>query len=139
MTFTDQHKLSGGNFSFLSYYLVNYPQVVQGFLVVSYNLGDEDYSVRLPSYNIDNGEWHHITLNRNENEFTLRLYEGGGKREILKAAGVYKEIVIDPSSLVLGNTYPFNLNKSFQGKEFTISLFRISTCENEGLLLQLTM
>lgn len=87
--------------------------------------------MRLPSYNIDNGEWHHITLDRNENEFTLCLYEGGGKREILKAAGIYKEIVID--------TYPFNLNKSFQGKEFTISLLRISTCENEGFLLQLTM
>ncbi|KFR02399.1 Neural-cadherin, partial [Opisthocomus hoazin] len=89
-------------------------QVVQGFLVVSYNLGDGDYAVNLPSYHIDNGEWHHITLERNENEFTLRLYEGGGKREILKAAGVYKEIVIDPSSFVLGNTYPFNQNKSFQ-------------------------
>ncbi|NXC74003.1 CADN protein, partial [Anhinga anhinga] len=98
-------------------------QVVQGFLVVSYNLGDGDYSVSLPSYHIDNGEWHHITLERNENEFTLRLYEGGGKREILKAAGIYKEIVIDPSSLVLGNTYPFNQNKSFQ-----VSLCLASGC-----------
>ncbi|NXD82407.1 CADN protein, partial [Halcyon senegalensis] len=89
-------------------------QVVQGFLAVSYNLGDGDYSVSLPSYPIDNGEWHHITLERNENEFTLRLYEGGGRRETLKAAGVYKEIVIDPSSLVLGNTYPFSQNRSFQ-------------------------
>ncbi|GAB0195567.1 neural-cadherin-like [Grus japonensis] len=95
-------------------------QVVQGFLVVSYNLGDGDYSVSLPSYHIDNGEWHHITMERNENEFTLRLYEGGGKREILKAAGVYKEIVIDPSSLVLGNTYPFNRNKSFQGLNYEL-------------------
>lgn len=103
--------------------------------MVSYNLGDGDYSVSLPSYHIDNGEWHHITLERNENEFTLRLYEGGGKREILKAAGVYKEIVIDPSSLVLGNTYPFNQNKSFQGEEFLISLFGIWTCKNEGFLV----
>ncbi|XP_074957551.1 neural-cadherin-like isoform X3 [Phalacrocorax aristotelis] len=102
-------------------------QVVQGFLVVSYNLGDGDYSVSLPSYHIDNGEWHHITLERNENEFTLRLYEGGGKREILKAAGTYKEIVIDPSSLVLGNTYPFNQNKSFQGcmKDVRFNNYRI--------------
>lgn len=110
-------------------------KVVQGFLVVSYNLGDGDYSVSLPSYHIDNGEWNHITLERNENEFTLRLYEGGGRREILKAAGIYKEIVIDPSSLVLGNTYPFNQTKSFQGEEFLISLFRIWTCINEGLLV----
>ncbi|NXA34968.1 CADN protein, partial [Eudromia elegans] len=90
-------------------------QVVQGFLMVSYNLGDGDYSVSLPFYNIDNGEWHHITLERIENEFTLRLYEGGGKREILRARGVYREIVIDPSSLVLGNAYPFSQNQSFQG------------------------
>uniref|UniRef100_A0A8C0FJM4 Neural-cadherin n=1 Tax=Bubo bubo TaxID=30461 RepID=A0A8C0FJM4_BUBBB len=110
-------------------------QVVRGFLMVSYNLGDGDYSVSLPSYHIDNGEWHHITLERNGNEFTLRLYEGGGKREILKAPGIYKEIVIDPSSLVLGNTYPFNQNKSFQGEEFLISLFRIWTCKSEGLLV----
>ncbi|NXU48143.1 CADN protein, partial [Turnix velox] len=103
-------------------------QVVQGFLVVSYNLGDGDYSVSLPSYHIDNGEWHHITLERNENEFTLRLYEGGGKREILKAAGIYKEIVIDPSSLVLGNTYPFSHNKSFQVVFKTMSLCLASGC-----------
>uniref|UniRef100_H0ZFH7 Neural cadherin n=1 Tax=Taeniopygia guttata TaxID=59729 RepID=H0ZFH7_TAEGU len=105
----------GNDFSFLSCYLLIIHKVVQGLLVVSYNLGDGNYSVSLPSYHIDNGEWHHITLERNENEFTLRLYEGGGKREITKAAGIYKEIVIDPSSLVLGNTYPFNQNKSFQG------------------------
>ncbi|NXY89804.1 CADN protein, partial [Alcedo cyanopectus] len=89
-------------------------QVVQGFLMVSYNLGDGDYSVSLPSYHIDNGEWHHITLERNGNEFTLRLYEGGGRRETLKAAGAYKEIVIEASSLVLGNTYPYSQNRSFQ-------------------------
>ncbi|KAM9509911.1 neural-cadherin-like [Guaruba guarouba] len=102
-------------------------QVVQGLLVVSYNLGDGDYSVSLPSYHIDNGEWHHITLERNENEFTLRLYEGGGKREIQKAAGMYKEIVIDPSSLVLGNTHPFNQNRSFQGcmKDVRFNNYRI--------------
>ncbi|XP_061324823.1 neural-cadherin-like [Pezoporus flaviventris] len=102
-------------------------QVVQGLLVVSYNLGDGDYSVSLPSYRIDNGEWHHITLERNENEFTLRLYEGGGKREIRKAAGMYKEIVIDPSSLVLGNTHLFNQNRSFQGcmKDVRFNNYRI--------------
>uniref|UniRef100_A0A803W497 Uncharacterized protein n=1 Tax=Ficedula albicollis TaxID=59894 RepID=A0A803W497_FICAL len=115
------------DFSFLSCYMLIIHKVVQGLLVVSYNLGDGNYSVSLPSYHIDNGEWHHITLERNENEFTLRLYEGGGKREITKAAGIYKEIVIDPSSLVLGNTYPFNQNKSFQGcmKDVRFNNYRI--------------
>ncbi|XP_062997498.1 neural-cadherin-like [Elgaria multicarinata webbii] len=90
-------------------------QVVQGFLTVSYNLGDGPVAVSLPSYQVDNGEWHRVSLERNENEFILRLDEGGGKREILKAAGVYKEIVMDPSSLVVGNTYPVNQSHSFQG------------------------
>lgn len=132
MTVTDQFRMSGDVFWVLCFFffltaLLIIPKVVQGFLMVSYNLGDGDYSVSLPSYHVDNGEWHHITLDRNENEFTLRLYEGGGRREILKAAGIYKEIMIDPSSLVLGNTYPFNQNKSFQGEEFLISVFRIRT------------
>lgn len=92
-------------------------KVAQGLLAVSYNLGDGALAVSLPSYQVDNGEWHHVFLERNENEFILRLDEGGGKREILKAAGVYKEIIIDPSSLVVGNTYPANQNHSFQGKK----------------------
>ncbi|XP_061450651.1 neural-cadherin-like [Rhineura floridana] len=90
-------------------------QVVQGFLAVSYNLGDGAVAVSLPSYQVDNGEWHHVFLERNENEFILRLDGGGGKREILRAAGVYKEIIIDPNSLVVGNTYPVNQSHSFQG------------------------
>ncbi|XP_053257900.1 neural-cadherin-like [Podarcis raffonei] len=90
-------------------------QVVEGFLAVSYNLGDGAAAVSLPSYQVDNGEWHHVSLERNENEFILRLDGGGGKREILKAAGAYKEIIIDPNSLVVGNTYPVNQSSSFQG------------------------
>ncbi|XP_053127320.1 neural-cadherin-like [Hemicordylus capensis] len=90
-------------------------QVVQGLLAVSYNLGDGALAVVLPSYQIDNGEWHHVSLERNENEFILRLDEGGGKREIHKAAGTYKEIIIDPHSLVVGNIYPANQTHGFQG------------------------
>ncbi|KAJ7311916.1 hypothetical protein JRQ81_006236, partial [Phrynocephalus forsythii] len=90
-------------------------QVVQSLLSVSYNLGDGAFAVSLPSYQVDNGEWHHISLERNENEFTLRLDGGGGKREIRKAAGVYKEIIVDPNSLVVGNTRPVNQSHGFQG------------------------
>ncbi|XP_077166172.1 neural-cadherin-like isoform X2 [Paroedura picta] len=90
-------------------------QVAQGLLTVSYNLGDGVAAVSLPSYRLDNGEWHHISLERNDNEFVLRLDGGGGKREILKADGIDKEISVDPSSLVVGNTYPVSQNHSFQG------------------------
>ncbi|XP_060644294.2 neural-cadherin-like [Anolis sagrei] len=90
-------------------------QVVLGLLTVSYNLGDGAFVVSLPSYQVDNGEWHQISLERNENEFILCLDGGGGKREISKAAGVYKEIILDPNSLVVGNTHPVNQSHAFQG------------------------
>ncbi|XP_078524924.1 neural-cadherin-like [Lissotriton helveticus] len=90
-------------------------QVLQGLLVVSYNLGDGDYRMQLPSFSIDNGEWHSVTLERFDNEFILRLDGGGGKREVTKSLGDYKEIVIDPNSLVIGNLYHTQQNASFQG------------------------
>ncbi|XP_069073745.1 neural-cadherin-like [Pleurodeles waltl] len=90
-------------------------QVLQGLLAVSYNLGDGDYRMQLPSYSVDNGEWHSVTLERFDNEFILRLDGGGGKREVTKSVGVYKEIGFDLNSLVIGNTYHIHQNASFQG------------------------
>ncbi|XP_039619104.1 neural-cadherin [Polypterus senegalus] len=90
-------------------------EVVQGLLSVFYNLGDGDYSMKLPSYRIDNGEWQALHLDRHDNEFTLRLNGGGGRREMTKSIATNREIIIDPSTLVLGNVFPFSHNKSFQG------------------------
>ncbi|XP_040264889.1 neural-cadherin-like [Bufo bufo] len=89
-------------------------QVTHGMLAVSYNIGDGDFVVRLPNHRVDSGEWQEIALERMQNEFSLRVNGGGEDREITAAHGTYKEIKVDPSSIVLGSG---NLHAlSFQGK-----------------------
>ncbi|XP_058849785.1 neural-cadherin-like [Acipenser ruthenus] len=90
-------------------------EVFEGLLSVFYNLGDGDYSMKLPSYRVDNGEWNMVHLDRHDNEFTLRLNGGVGRRELSSALGTSREIVIDPSTVVVGNGFPTSDNKSFQG------------------------
>ncbi|KAK6480095.1 neural-cadherin-like [Huso huso] len=90
-------------------------EVFQGLLSVFYNLGDGDYSMKLPSYRVDNGEWNMVHLDRHDNEFTLRLNGGVGRRELSSALGTSREIVIDPSTVVVGNAFPTSDNRSFQG------------------------
>lgn len=46
---------------------------------------------------------------------TLRLDGGGGQREVTGLRGRSREIVIDPTVVMLGNTFPSGINKSFQG------------------------
>lgn len=91
-------------------------QIFQGLLCVFYNLGDGDYNLTLPTYRLDNGEWHEVILDRHDNEMTLRLDGGGGQREVTGSQGRSREIIIDPSVVILGNTLPSAINKSFQGK-----------------------
>ncbi|XP_035250729.1 neural-cadherin-like [Anguilla anguilla] len=90
-------------------------EIYQGLLAVFYNLGDGDYSLTLPSYRVDNGEWHKVHLDRYDNELTLRLNGGGGRREVTAFPGRSREIVIDPAVVMLGNSFPSGHNKSFQG------------------------
>uniref|UniRef100_A0A8C1J2C5 Si:ch211-186j3.6 n=1 Tax=Cyprinus carpio TaxID=7962 RepID=A0A8C1J2C5_CYPCA len=88
---------------------------VSGLLSVFYNLGDGDFNLTMPSYRLDNGEWHDIHLDRHDNEMTLRLDGGGGRREVTGSPGRSREIVIDPAVVMLGNSFPSGHNKSFQG------------------------
>ncbi|KAG8562655.1 hypothetical protein GDO81_015756 [Engystomops pustulosus] len=88
-------------------------QITHGILAVSYNIGDGDFIVRLPNHRVDSGEWQEITLERMQNEFSLHVYGGGEHKEITAAHGTYKEIKVDPRSIVLGSG---NLQAlSFQG------------------------
>ncbi|KAG5849366.1 hypothetical protein ANANG_G00109570 [Anguilla anguilla] len=53
-------------------------ELLQGLLAVFYNLGDGDYSLTLPSHRLDDGEWHQVHLDRQDNEVTLRVNGGAG-------------------------------------------------------------
>lgn len=90
-------------------------QVVQGLLAVFYNLGDGDYNLTLPHSPLSNGEWHEVELDRFGREFTLRLDGGGGRREAVGSPGQSQEIIIDPSVVMLGNSFPSGHNRSFLG------------------------
>nr|XP_057932731.1 neural-cadherin isoform X2 [Doryrhamphus excisus] len=90
-------------------------EICQGLLGVVYNLGDGDYNLSIPAYRLDNGEWHEVSLDRHDNEITLRLDGGGGQREVTGSRGRSREIVIDPTVVMLGNTFPSLINNSFQG------------------------
>uniref|UniRef100_A0A671U276 Si:ch211-186j3.6 n=1 Tax=Sparus aurata TaxID=8175 RepID=A0A671U276_SPAAU len=90
-------------------------EIFQGLLCVFYNLGDGDYNLTLPTYRLDNGEWHEVFLDRHDNEMMLQLDGGGGQREVTGSHGRSREIIIDPTVVMLGNTFPSGINKSFQG------------------------
>ncbi|XP_023271307.1 neural-cadherin-like [Seriola lalandi dorsalis] len=90
-------------------------EVIQGLLAVFYNLGDGDYNITLPYHRIDDGEWHDVELDRYGREFTLRLDGGGGRREVTASPGRSQEIIIDPSVVMIGNSFPSGHNRSFIG------------------------
>lgn len=91
-------------------------QIFQGLLAVFYNLGDGDFNLTMLSHRLDNGEWHEVHLERHDNEMTLSVDGGGGRREVTGLPGRSREIIIDPSLVMLGNSFPTGHNKSFQGK-----------------------
>ena len=90
-------------------------QVIQGLLAVFYNLGDGDYNITLPFHRLNDGEWHEVTLDRYGREFTLQLDGGGGRREVTVSPGRSQEIIIDPSAVMIGNSFPSGHNRSFLG------------------------
>ncbi|KAM4614092.1 neural-cadherin-like [Discoglossus pictus] len=100
-------------------------QVTHGLLTVFYNIGDGDFMVQLPGHRIDTGEWNRIFMERMHNEFTLRLNDGGEQREVTEAHGAYKEIRVDPRSVIIGSS---NAKKtSFQGcmKDARLNNYRL--------------
>eukprot|EP00062_Callorhinchus_milii_P003975 gi/632942725/ref/XP_007886565.1/ PREDICTED: neural-cadherin-like [Callorhinchus milii] len=90
-------------------------EIVDGYVGVRANLGDWEHSLKLPTIRVDNGEWTIVNMDRHDNEFTLRLEHGGGAREVTSVLGTHREILIDPSSLVLGSSLPEHPASDFQG------------------------
>ncbi|KAJ3594055.1 hypothetical protein NHX12_006387, partial [Muraenolepis orangiensis] len=90
-------------------------EIFQGLLCVFYNLGDGNHDLTLPAHRLDNGEWHEVLLDRHDNEMTLQLDGGGGRREVMGSKGRSREIVVDTAAVMVGNSLPASTNKSFQG------------------------
>uniref|UniRef100_A0AAY4BAX3 Uncharacterized protein n=1 Tax=Denticeps clupeoides TaxID=299321 RepID=A0AAY4BAX3_9TELE len=67
---------------------------VNGRLNVRANLGDGTHTLRLSSQRVDGGQWVLVSLNRHDNLFTLHLEQGGGSREVSRALGQRREIVL---------------------------------------------
>lgn len=98
-------------------------QVVQGLLAVFYNLGDGDYNLTLPHQHLSDGDWHEVELDRYGREFTLRLDGGGGRREVMASHGQGQEIIVDPTMVMLGNSFPSGHNHSFLGRHPLTSIW----------------
>lgn len=105
-------------------------QVVQGLLAVFYNLGDGDYNLTLPHQHLGDGEWHEVELDRYGREFTLRLDGGGGRREITASRGQGHEIIVDPTVVMLGNSFPSGHNHSFLGRSPSVESDRPEFANN---------
>ncbi|XP_004551137.3 neural-cadherin [Maylandia zebra] len=78
-------------------------EITEGHISVRANLGDGAHALRLPGQRVDVGQWVLVSLSRYDNMFTLRLEHGGGSREVQARLGSRREIVVHPSSLMVGN------------------------------------
>ncbi|XP_061097128.1 neural-cadherin [Conger conger] len=90
-------------------------EILDGHLSVRANLGDGAHALRLTSQRVDGGQWVLLGLHRHDNLFTLRLEQGGGAREVSATLGHKREIVVHPSSVMLGNSLTPGLHGDFQG------------------------
>uniref|UniRef100_A0A8C9MJX2 CADN protein n=1 Tax=Serinus canaria TaxID=9135 RepID=A0A8C9MJX2_SERCA len=90
-------------------------EVVEGFFSVNFSLGDKNHSLRLRTLRINNGQWVLLTMERYNNEFTLRVNSGGGDQEVTSVLGVNRWFEMDWASIVLGNRLPSHSESDFQG------------------------
>ncbi|NWT65859.1 CADN protein, partial [Prunella himalayana] len=92
-------------------------EVVEGFFSVNFSLGDKNHSLRMRTLRINNGQWVLLTMERYNNEFTLRVNSGGGDQEVTSVLGVNRWFEMDWASIVLGNRLPSHSESDFQGKQ----------------------
>ncbi|XP_064248017.1 neural-cadherin-like isoform X2 [Passer domesticus] len=90
-------------------------EVVEGFFSVNFSLGDKNHSLRMRTLRINNGQWVLLTMERYNNEFTLRVNGGGGDQEVTSVLGVNRWFEMDWASIVLGNRLPSHSESDFQG------------------------
>jgi len=81
-------------------------------------LGDTNHSLRMRTLRINNGQWVLLTMERYNNEFTLRVNSGGGDQEVTSVLGTNRWFEMDWASIVLGNRLPNHSESDFQGKRY---------------------
>ncbi|KAF4798042.1 hypothetical protein TURU_066602 [Turdus rufiventris] len=89
-------------------------EVVEGFFSVNFSLGDKNHSLRMRTLHINNGQWVLLTMERYNNEFTLRVNSGGGDQEVTSVLGLNRWFEMDWASIVLGNHLPSHSESDFQ-------------------------
>ncbi|XP_059850094.1 neural-cadherin [Hypanus sabinus] len=90
-------------------------EIASGYFGIRVNLGDGEHSLRLETLRVDSGQWILADVERQDNEFTLRLNNAGGALEVTSSLGTHREILIDASSLVLGKSLHRISPNDFQG------------------------
>ncbi|NXK44512.1 CADN protein, partial [Chauna torquata] len=90
-------------------------EVDEGFFCVNFSLGDKNHFLRMKTLRINNGQWVLLTMERYNNEFTLRVNSGGGDQEVTSVLGTNRWFEMDWGSVVLGNHLPSHSESDFQG------------------------
>ncbi|XP_048386187.2 neural-cadherin isoform X1 [Stegostoma tigrinum] len=90
-------------------------EIIGGYFGICVNLGDGEHSLKLQTMRVDNGQWSLLNMDRHDNEFTLRLNDGGGVHQVTASLGTHREIIINPASLVLGKSLLEHPPNDFQG------------------------
>lgn len=90
-------------------------EVDEGYFCVNFSLGGKSHSLRMKTLRINNGQWVLLTMERYNNEFTLRVNSGGGDQEVTSVLGTDRWFEMDWASVVLGNRLPSHSESDFQG------------------------
>ncbi|XP_051878588.1 neural-cadherin [Pristis pectinata] len=90
-------------------------EIDSGYFGIRVNLGDQEHALKLQTLRVDSGQWILANMDRHDNEFTLRLNNGGGALEVTSSLGTHREILTDASSLVLGKSLHELSPNNFQG------------------------
>uniref|UniRef100_A0A663N2N9 Neural-cadherin-like n=2 Tax=Athene cunicularia TaxID=194338 RepID=A0A663N2N9_ATHCN len=90
-------------------------EMVEGFFSINFSMGEKNHTLRMRTLRINNGQWVLLTMERYNNEFTLRVNSGGGDQEVTSVLGTNRWFEMDWASIVLGNRLPNHSESDFQG------------------------
>ncbi|XP_071958459.1 neural-cadherin-like [Antedon mediterranea] len=78
-------------------------ELVDGTMRLRYNLGEGEFTMSLPNYRVNNGQWHSVEYDRYGNHVTLKVDRGGGTRQVEASPGTFQIFVADPNTLRVGD------------------------------------